>query len=236
MRRADRLFQIIQILRRTSKPITAAALGAEVEVSTRTIYRDVAHLIGQHVPIEGEPGFGYLLGKGYDMPPLMLTPQEIEAVVLGAQWVASRPDAALADAARDVIAKIAATVPDQLRYLVLEPGVSAKRALTKPVDTVDMSVLRLAIRSGRKLRLRYRTEAGAETYRTVWPVIVVYSETDTLLAAWCELRSDFRRFRVDRIITAEMMTDAIGVRRAELQRRWRVLREAELASLGDRAA
>jgi predicted DNA-binding transcriptional regulator YafY len=115
MRRADRLFQIIQILRRSSRPVTAAALAEELEVSKRTVYRDVADLIGQRVPIEGEAGLGYLLASDYDMPPLMLTPDEIEAVMLGAQWVAGRSDKVLSNAARDVIAKIAAVVPERLR-------------------------------------------------------------------------------------------------------------------------
>ena len=112
MRRADRLFQIIQILRRSTRPVTAAALAAELEVSTRTVYRDMADLIGQRVPVEGEAGLGYLLGADYDLPPLMLTPDEIEAVALGAQWVAGRGDNVLANAARDVVAKIAASCPN----------------------------------------------------------------------------------------------------------------------------
>ncbi|HEX8044273.1 helix-turn-helix transcriptional regulator, partial [Rhizobium sp.] len=123
MRRADRLFQIIQILRRSTRPVTANALAVELEVSKRTVYRDVADLIGQRVPIEGEAGLGYLLAAGYDMPPLMLAPDELEAVVLGAQWVAGHSDKVLANAARDVIAKIAAVVPERLRLFIVEPSV-----------------------------------------------------------------------------------------------------------------
>jgi predicted DNA-binding transcriptional regulator YafY len=115
MRRADRLFQIIQILRRTTQPVTAAALAEELEVSKRTVYRDISDLIGQRVPIEGSAGFGYVLASDYDMPPLMLTPNEIEAVVLGAQWVAGHSDKVLSNSARDVVGKIAAVVPENLR-------------------------------------------------------------------------------------------------------------------------
>ncbi len=111
MRRADRLFQIIQILRRSSRPVTAAALAEELEVSKRSVYRDVADLVGQRVPIRGEAGVGYVLDRDFDMPPLMLTPDELEAAALGAQWVADKGDAVLAAAARDLIAKIAAVVP-----------------------------------------------------------------------------------------------------------------------------
>ncbi len=220
MRRADRLFQIIQILRRTTRPVTAAALAAEIEVSRRTIYRDVADLVAQRVPIEGEAGLGYLLAPGYDMPPLMLTPDEIEAVVLGAQWVAGRSDPDLAHAARDVVAKIAAVVPDHLRPHVLEPSVGVKPAAAGPAEPVDAAVLRAAIREGRKLRLRYRSEAGEETDRVVWPVVLGYSETSRLLIAWCELRQGFRHFRTDRMIAAEGLDERIGLRPGELRRRW----------------
>src|ERR1700724_1488709 len=132
MRRADRLFQIIQILRRSTRPVTAAALGQELEVSKRTVYRDVADLIGQRVPIEGEAGLGYLIASDYDMPPLMLTPDEIEAVMLGAQWVAGRSDKALANAAGDVMAKIAAVVPEHLRPFIVEPSGGGKARPTEP--------------------------------------------------------------------------------------------------------
>src|SRR5216110_1192993 len=115
MRRADRLFQIIQVLRRTGKPLTADAIAAELETSKRTIYRDIATLIEQRVPIRGEAGMGYILEKGFDLPPLMLTPDEIEAAVLGAQWVTNHADATLARAAQDLMAKVAETVPERLR-------------------------------------------------------------------------------------------------------------------------
>src|ERR1700691_3783284 len=211
MRRADRLFQIIQILRRTSQPVTAAALAEELEVSKRTVYRDVSDLIGQRVPIEGEAGVGYLLAADYDMPPLMLTPDEIEAVVLGAQWVAGRSDKALANAARDVIAKISAVVPDHLRPFIVEPSVGVKPTAAEPAESVDPSSLRSAIRHGRKLRLHYRSEAGEETERTVWPVILGYAETTRMLVAWCELRQSFRHFRTDRIIEAKMLDETVGL-------------------------
>ncbi|HTJ90852.1 MAG TPA: HTH domain-containing protein [Acidocella sp.] len=154
MRRANRLFQIIQILRRSSRPITAATLAEELEVSKRTVYRDVADLMGQRVPIEGEAGLGYLLASDYDMPPLMLTPDEIEAIVLGAQWVAGRSDKVLSNAACDVVAKITAVVPEHLRPFILEPSVGAKPTLEKSEESVDTSILRSAIRNSVKLSLR----------------------------------------------------------------------------------
>jgi predicted DNA-binding transcriptional regulator YafY len=230
MRRADRLFQIIQILRRSTRPVTAAALAEELEISKRTVYRDVADLIGQRVPIDGEAGLGYLLATDYDMPPLMLTPDEIEAVTLGAQWVAGRSDKVLSNAARDVMAKIAAVVPERLRPFIVEPSVGVKPTIVEPEESIDASSLRSAIRDGRKLRLRYRSEAGEETERTVWPVILGYAETSRLLVAWCELRQSFRHFRTERIIEAEMLDERNGLRQGELRRRWQLWREANVRS------
>lgn len=233
MRRADRLFQIIQILRRSSRPVTAAALAGELEVSKRTVYRDVADLMGQRVPIEGEAGFGYLLSPGYEMPPLMLTPEEIEAVVLGAQWVAGRADKTLANAARDVVAKITAIVPEHLRPFILEPSVGAKPLLQESEEeNIDLPMLRAAIRQGRKLRLRYRSDAGAESTRIVWPVILGYSDISRILVAWCELREGFRHFRTERILAADVLDENYGLRPGELRRRWSAWREAELQQLG----
>jgi len=224
MRRADRLFQIIQVLRRSTRPITAAAIAEELEVSKRTVYRDIADLIGQRVPIQGEAGFGYVLNAGYDMPPLMLSVDEVEAIVLGAQWVADRSDKALSTAARDVIAKIAAVVPEHLRPFIEVPSVGVK-----PVDPqgerLDTTPIRMAIRNGQKLRLRYRTEAGEESERTVWPVVLGYSEATSLLVAWCELREDFRHFRTDRVVGMEMLVERHGWSHARLRRRWEVWRE-----------
>jgi len=227
MRRADRLFQIIPILRRSTRPVTAEALAAELEVSKRTVYRDMADLIGQRVPVEGEAGVGYLLGSDYNMPPLMLTPDEIEAVVLGAQWVAGRVDKVLANAARDVVAKIAAVAPEHMRPFIAAPSVGVKPRAEASEEGIDSSGLRLAIRKGLKLRLRYRSEVGEVTERTVWPVILGYAETNGLLVAWCELRQDFRHFRTDRMIELQVLDETIGTRKEELRRRWQHWREAD---------
>ncbi|KAF0123682.1 MAG: transcriptional regulator, partial [Xanthobacteraceae bacterium] len=125
MRPSDRLFQIIQILRRSRRPLTAEAIAAELETSKRTIYRDISTLIGQRVPIRGEAGLGYVLEGGFDLPPLMLTSDEIEAAALGARWVQSRGDPALSRAAADLIAKLAAIVPERLRDVALAQTVTS---------------------------------------------------------------------------------------------------------------
>lgn len=220
MRRADRLFQIIQILRRTRKPVTADQIAAELETSKRSVYRDIADLMAQRVPIRGEAGVGYVLDGGFDLPPLMLTPDEIEAAVLGAQWVARRGDPALARAALDLVAKIAAAVPANLRPHVLEPASGTPPAWKSKADAIDMALVRSSIHAGRKIRLLYADEAGVETARVIWPVLVAYLEDVRMLIAWCELRVDFRSFRTDRIVAAEFLEERYPERAAVLRARW----------------
>ena len=227
MRRADRLFQIIQILRRSTRPVTASALAEELEVSKRSVYRDIADLMGQRVPIQGEAGLGYLLDSAFDMPPLMLTPDEIEAAVLGAQWVAERGDPVLAHAARDLIAKIAAAVPERLRPFIAEPTIGAPPSNVQTLDGLDIARTRLWIRSGRKIRIHYRNQETQDSERTIWPVIIGYADTVRLLAAWCELRQGFRHFRTDRIVAAEFLDERHGCRLGDLRNRWKRNLEAE---------
>jgi predicted DNA-binding transcriptional regulator YafY len=214
MRRADRLFQIIQILRRSTRPVTAAALAAELETSKRSVYRDIAALIGQRVPIRGEAGLGYVLEKGFDLPPLMLTSDEVEAAVLGAQWVAGHGDAALAHAARDLIAKIAATVPDNCAAARTPPGWKI------PPDGLDVAQARAWIRSGRKVSLRYRDGDDRITDRVVWPVAVGYHDAARMLIGWCEMRQDFRNFRIDRVLSARFLEQRYPARPSALRARW----------------
>jgi predicted DNA-binding transcriptional regulator YafY len=222
VRKADRLFQIIQILRRARQPITADAIAQELETSKRSVYRDIATLMGQRVPIRGEAGMGYVLEAGFDLPPLMLTPDEIEAAVLGAQWVTARGDPALARAAQDLIAKIAAAVPERLRPIVLDPAARTRTdALPIPPDAIDMVELRRAIHGARKIALGYRDEKGADTQRKVWPIAVGYLDTVRMLVGWCEMRKDFRHFRTDRITAAEFLEERYPERPSALRARWR---------------
>jgi predicted DNA-binding transcriptional regulator YafY len=221
MRRANRLFQIIQILRRTPKPVTAEALAAELGTSRRTVYRDIADLIGQRVPIRGEAGVGYMLEAGLDLPPLMLTPDEIEAAVLGAQWVARHSDPTLARAALDLIAKIGAVVPERLRPYALEPVTDTPPARNPAADGLDMARVRAHIHAGQKIVLCYRDEQGRESERVVWPVTVGYFETVRHLIAWCELRQDFRSFRTDRVTAAGFLDERYPERPSALRAKWR---------------
>ncbi|HER27058.1 MAG TPA: YafY family transcriptional regulator [Rhodospirillales bacterium] len=221
MRRADRLFQIIQILRRATRaPITAQNLAHELETSLRTIYRDIADLMSQRVPIRGEAGVGYVLESGYDMPPLMLSPDEIEAAVLGAQWVATQGDLVLANSARDLIAKIGAVVPTDLRPLALESITMTPMLEQKENDAIDMAHVRMWIRRRGKIDIDYRDEKDTPSKRIIWPIAIAYFATVRLIVAWCELRQGFRHFRTDRIAQADFLDQTYPTRTAILRQQW----------------
>ncbi|MEJ1967207.1 MAG: YafY family protein [Rhizomicrobium sp.] len=222
MRRAERLFQIIQILRRSKRhPIRAGDIAGELEISLRTVYRDIAQLLAERVPIRGEAGIGYVLEDGFDMPPLMLTADEIEAAMLGAQWVMGRGDAALARAARDLVAKIGAVVPPHLRPLALDSTLVSPNWTRIVSDSVDMARVRAAIHAQTKIALLYGDEQGRQTERTIWPIAVSYWDTVRVVVAWCELRNGFRSFRTDRVRGADFLGLRYPVPRARLTAQWR---------------
>ena len=162
-----------------------------------------------------------MLDDGFDMPPLMLTPDEVEAAVLGAQLVARQGDLALARAAEDLVAKIRTVVPERLRPLVLEPSSRVAPNWRIVPDSLDMGAVRLSIRAGHKIRMSYRDEQERRTDRTVWPFAVGYHESVRLMIAWCELRQDFRSFRTDRVDEAEFLEERYPERPAMLRARWR---------------
>lgn len=220
MRRADRLFQIIQILRSVNRPITAVAIAQELATSSRTVYRDIADLMAQQVPIRGEAGVGYVLDQSYDMPPLMLTPNEIEAAVLGARWVASQGDSSLAVGARDLIGKIRAVIPQHLRHITLDDTTMVP-ALTPPAaDAIDVAKVRDWIRSRSKIRIRYYNKNNVISDRVIWPIAVAYFDSVRLIVAWCEHRSSYRHFRTDRIIKADFLGDTFPTAVEELRKAW----------------
>lgn len=227
MRKADRLFEIIQILRRSRKPVTADAMAAELETSKRSVYRDIAALLAQRVPIRGEAGVGYVLERGLDMPPLMLTSDEVEAAVLGAQWVMSRGDPQLARAAQDLMAKIEASVPERLRPYIEDPIARVPQRNPPLIATIDLGQLRAAIHAGRKVALEYRDAEGRPSRRVIWPILLGYFEERRIVVAWCESRSDFRSFRADRVVTAEFLAERYPERPALLRAKWRKHMEAE---------
>jgi predicted DNA-binding transcriptional regulator YafY len=222
MRRADRLLRIIQILRRHRRPVKGQMMSEELEVSLRTLYRDIADLITDGVPIRGEAGVGYVLGQGYDLPPLMFNADELEAVMLGLRWVTRRGDKELARAANDTIAKIGTVLPEQMKPLLYDASLMAPPSWNRVEDTVDVSMIRQAIREQRKLDLVYRDENNNETTRTIWPIGISYFDAQRLVIAWCELRVGFRTFRTDRVIMCTPATEKYKERRKALLKRWMV--------------
>jgi predicted DNA-binding transcriptional regulator YafY len=203
MRRADRLFEIIQQLRR--KPtVRARELSEALEVSERTIYRDIQDLMASGVPIEGEAGVGYQLRAGFDLPPLMFKEQEIEALVLGARMVESWGDPELASAATDAIAKIEAVIPERLRDYMANTALLAPASFGMEPIKCDLAELRRALRSRLKARFAYTDVLGQRSERTVWPLSLAFFGPVWILAAWCELREDFRTFRLDRMEAFEV--------------------------------
>lgn len=227
MRKADRLFEIIQILRRSKKPVTAEAMAAELETSKRSVYRDIAALLSQRVPIRGEAGIGYVLDKGLDMPPLMLTSDEIEAAVLGAQWVINRGDPQLARAAQDLLAKIEASIPERLRPYIEDPAHRVVPAWDRKADMIDLGLVRGAINGSRKMLLDYRDGEGRATKRVIWPILLGYYETTRIICAWCETQKDFRSFRSDRVLAASVLDERFPERPSSLRVKWRKAMEAE---------
>ncbi|MEH3159578.1 MAG: YafY family protein [Sphingomonas taxi] len=221
MSRSERLFDLLHVMRRHRRPVSGKMLAEEVGVSIRTLYRDIASLQSMGAAIEGEAGVGYVLKPGFLLPPLMFTPDEIEALVLGSRWVANRADDRLSDAARSALTRIAAVLPADLRdeldssTLLIGPGAMV------PVDTVDPALLRKAIRSERKLILHYRDGAGSVSERIVWPFALAFFDAVRVLLGWCELRQGFRHFRTDRIASATLIDTRYPRRRQILLKEWR---------------
>lgn len=225
MRRTERLFRIIQILRRKRRPVTGHELAEELEVSLRTLYRDMAELIAQRVPVRGEAGTGYVLDKGYDLPPLMLTADELEAAVLGAKWVAAHGDPSLARGAEDLIAKLSSVIPAELEPVIVDAGLHpVTRHNQKITDSVDIAIVRNAIRTQTRLAIDYIDEQERTTRRTIWPFLIAYWESVRLICAWCELRQDFRHFRTDRIRSIDETGERFPERVKLLRARWHAAR------------
>ncbi len=202
MRRADRLFQIVQYLR-GGRLVTAARLADKLEVSERTIYRDIADLQSTGVPIDGEAGVGYVMRAGFELPPLMFSREEIVALVTGARMVRAWGGVAMARAAEEALVKIEAVLPDAIRArvagtTVFAPSFGMDEGVRGLIDDLER-----AVEARDVLAFSYRDESGAETTRAVHPLALSYWGKVWTLIAWCELRADFRVFRLDRMQAVE---------------------------------
>lgn len=206
MRRADRLFEIIQWLR--SRNVTTAQwLAEKLEVSERTIYRDIRDLMSSGVPIEGEAGVGYALRRGFDLPPLMFNRDELAALNLGAQIVRSWADPQLAAAAERVLSKVEVILPDELKHKIQNTRMYSPMVRLNPEVARVLAILRMAIDQQDKVHFDYRREDGEYSERTVWPLGLFFWGNVWTLAAWCELRESFRNFRLDRMTAVQQLAE-----------------------------
>jgi predicted DNA-binding transcriptional regulator YafY len=223
MPRSDRLFDIIQALRSRKKPMTAAALAEELEVTPRTVYRDIATLQARRVPIEGAAGVGYVLRKGFDLPPLMFTIDEVEAIAIGARMLKRVKDPALQHAADSVLAKVSVVVPEGLKPHIADAHVYVSPGMAADADGADLAEIRAAIRDSRKLYITYGDRSGRRTHRVIWPIAMAYYVDATLVGAWCELRSDYRSFRIERIHSSKVLHERFDQQGGKLFREWSAL-------------
>lgn len=222
MRRADRLFQIVQLVR-GRRLSTAQGLAERLGVSERTVYRDIADLMAQGVPIEGEAGVGYRMRPGFDLPPLMFTHDEARALVAAIRVAAPRLDSVLAPQAEGALSKIVAVLPPSVRAAAESLALYAPTAPHDAATRDRLALLRQAIEQRRKLRVRYHALSERDSTRVLRPLACLHWDAAWTLAAWCELRQDFRSFRVDRLLEVELLDerfrDESGRTLADMQRR-----------------
>jgi predicted DNA-binding transcriptional regulator YafY len=205
MRRADRLFQIVQLLRRRRTVTTAKQIAQKLEISERTVYRDIRDLILAGTPIDGEAGVGYRIRPGYDLPPLMFDREEIQALVLGARIVRQFGDPSLARASEAILSKVATVLPKELEPLLADTRLFVPNIVGGSRSADGLAIAREGLTAQRRIRFRYTSERGDATERTVRPLGVFFWGRTWSLAAWCEMRVAFRNFRLDRVSDAALL-------------------------------
>ena len=220
MRRTSRLFELIQFLRSAHRPVTAATLAERLEVSKRTIYRDIVSLQAMTVPIVGEAGIGYEMRRGYELPPLMFSADEVDAVVVALSLLECSSDNGLKMAADTIRGKVAAVLPDALiPALFLGSLYASSERIAEPLS-VDLAIVRRSIREERKLKFLYCDGANRPTNRTVCPIALIYGVQFVQIIAWCELRRSFRRFRADRICSCSISNEWFRGESNKLRSQW----------------
>lgn len=218
--RAARLLALLQILARHRYPVSGASLAEELSISLRTLYRDIASLRAQGADIQGETGTGYVLAPGYLLPPMMFTPEQLDALALGLRWVATYGDAEIGKAANEVAGKVMQSIPPPMQSLFEHATLLVGRAETA-VESEHVAGLRAAIRRQLKVSIRYTDRQGNTSERVIWPFALGYLSRDLLLAAWCETRGDFRHFAVAQIESVQQLACAAPHSRQRLLRMWR---------------
>lgn len=224
MSRSSRLFDLMQVLRRHRGSVSGSELARETGVSLRTLYRDIATLQGMGAHIEGEAGVGYILRPGFLLPPMSFTEEELQAIVVGAQWVSRQTDDALALAAQNAVAKIGAVLPPEMRRALDDDAVYIGHQ-REDTSALDLRQVRQAMRVQCKMRITYQDKGGTASDRTIWPIMLGFVESKRFIAGWCELRKDFRLFRVDRIEKAQFLNERYEGNRHQLVKQWRLQRQ-----------
>ena len=222
MSRSLRMYEIIQLLRNASAPMTAQSIGEALEVSRRTAYRDIAALQSMRVPIDGAAGIGYIMRPGFDLPPMAFSSSEIEAIVVGLALLARTGDSGLQRAAQQVANKITDVVSDETKAQLDKQTLHVSGWNAIPASTVDIDYLRRAIREERKLQMAYTDARQNHTRRTILPLVLIYYIDVIILAAWCELRCDFRHFRIDRSHDLVAINEHFRGRGDILRKQWRL--------------
>ena len=221
MSRAERLLQLMEQLRTHRYPVSGAALASTLGVSLRTLYRDIASLQAQGAQIDGEAGVGYLLKPGFTLPPLMFSEEEIEALVLGIRFVAGHSDSALRQAGVQVLAKLAAVLPENLSHELQTSGMLVFPFESPHLTPDEYSILlRGAIRAEKKLAITYLDLSGKTSQRVIWPFALGFFKDVRVLSAWCELRNEIRHFRTDRIQHIDALNARYPRRRQALLKIW----------------
>lgn len=229
MSRSDRLFRLLQAMRMMAPPITAARLANEMDVSLRSLYRDIDSLRAAGARIEGERGYGYRLVEDYALPPQTFERTEIEAIALGLAEVAHMGDPALAKAAASVLAKVAATLPDDREQQLFHAISQVFRPDVRYLEIGNVGVVRDACWREQALDIRYADKDGAETERRILPLALVYTDRTLTTLAWCCMRSDFRMFRLERMVSVAVTDESFRPRRAALLRDYMAKLEAARA-------
>ncbi|HAT30072.1 MAG TPA: transcriptional regulator [Janthinobacterium sp.] len=221
MSRSQRLFDLLQLLRRHKYPLAARHMAQELGVSARTIYRDVVTLQAQGADIEGEAGLGYVLKPNFMLPPLMFSMEELEVLLLGAEWAAKQAGGEFGATAKNAIAKIAAVLPADHRAKVDDAIMRVGPMPAAPESTIAISEIRDAIKQQLKCAIDYTDAQGNRTARVVWPILIGFFQQCHVLVAWCEKRAGFRHFRLDRILSFTPGADRYPGFRKALLKSWR---------------
>ncbi|MCA2373737.1 YafY family transcriptional regulator [Agrobacterium genomosp. 3 str. CIP 111-78] len=220
MRKASRLFEIIQILRLARRPVTAQTIADKLEVTARSVYRDIAALQTMRVPIEGERGVGYILRPGFSLPPLMFSIEETEAIVLALAMVGRSSDTELRQAAKKASDKIAASLPEPLSKTLSANALHAWGSIAPAPVGINLATVRRAVRDEERLEISYRDETGTETRRQIRPIAVIYYSETVNIVGWCELRQAIRNFRSDRVLTCESTGSFFKLEGEKLRQLW----------------